>query len=47
MEDPGPSKGKVSTQDIAGTWRDSIRAAYDTTKTGFPGGEILAHLDQK
>uniref|UniRef100_M0ZP47 Ethanol tolerance protein GEKO1 n=2 Tax=Solanum TaxID=4107 RepID=M0ZP47_SOLTU len=47
MEDPGPSKGKVNAQDIAGTWKHSIRAAYDATKAGFPGGEILAHLDQK
>uniref|UniRef100_A0A3Q7FWZ0 D-aminoacyl-tRNA deacylase n=1 Tax=Solanum lycopersicum TaxID=4081 RepID=A0A3Q7FWZ0_SOLLC len=47
MEDPGPSKGKVNAHDIAGTWKHSIRAAYDATKAGFPGGEILAHLDQK
>ncbi|XP_059308648.1 D-aminoacyl-tRNA deacylase-like isoform X1 [Lycium ferocissimum] len=47
MEDPGPTKGKVSAQDIAGTWKHSIRAAYDATKAGFPGGDILAHLDQK
>lgn len=41
MEDPGQSK------DIGGTWKQAIKAAYDATKEGFPGGEIIAHLDHK
>lgn len=43
MEDPGQSKSK----DIGGTWKQSIKAAYDATNEAFPGGEIIAHLDHK
>ncbi|KAJ0747799.1 putative D-aminoacyl-tRNA deacylase [Helianthus annuus] len=32
---------------VGGTWREAIRVAYEVTKEAFPGGEILAHLDQK
>lgn len=46
MEDPGQSKVETSSE-IGGTWKHAIKAAYDATKAGFPGGEILAHLDQK
>nr|GMD13517.1 D-aminoacyl-tRNA deacylase-like [Ipomoea batatas] len=45
MEDPGQSK--VKAEDIGGTWRQAIKAAFDATREAFPGGEILAHLDQK
>lgn len=46
MEDPNQSKGETNTE-IGGTWRESIKAAYEATRSAFPGGEILAHLDQK
>lgn len=32
---------------IGGTWREAIKVAYQVTKKAFPGGEVLAHLDQK
>ncbi|KAI3686570.1 hypothetical protein L1987_80250 [Smallanthus sonchifolius] len=32
---------------VGGTWKEAIKVAYDVTKAAFPGGEILAHLDQK
>ncbi|PNX94695.1 D-aminoacyl-tRNA deacylase-like protein [Trifolium pratense] len=43
MEDP---KGETNAE-IGGTWKQSIKAAYEATKSAFPGGEIIAHLDQK
>ncbi|XP_027347147.1 D-aminoacyl-tRNA deacylase [Abrus precatorius] len=46
MEDPNQSKGENNVE-IGGTWRESIKAAYEATKSAFPGGEILAHLDHK
>ncbi|XP_006395672.2 D-aminoacyl-tRNA deacylase [Eutrema salsugineum] len=42
MEEPKPGENH-----IGGTWRQSIKAAFEATKASFPGGEILAHLDQK
>ncbi|KAL6538823.1 hypothetical protein OROMI_025149 [Orobanche minor] len=47
MEDPGKSNAKVTAESIGGTWKEAIRVAFDATKTAFPGGEILAHLDHK
>ncbi|KAJ9187349.1 hypothetical protein P3X46_002813 [Hevea brasiliensis] len=47
MEDPNQTKIDTNTKDIGGTWRESIKAAYEATKSAFPGGEILAHLDHK
>ncbi|KAK6921866.1 D-aminoacyl-tRNA deacylase DtdA [Dillenia turbinata] len=47
MEEPDQSKGKAGASSIGGTWKESIKASYEATKTAFPGGEILAHLDQK
>ncbi|KAK4430116.1 D-aminoacyl-tRNA deacylase [Sesamum alatum] len=47
MEDPGQSKEKTTTDSIGGTWKQAIKVAFDATKTAFPGGEILAHLDHK
>ncbi|KAJ9568337.1 hypothetical protein OSB04_004303 [Centaurea solstitialis] len=32
---------------VGGTWKEAIRVAYEVTKASFPGGEVLAHLDQK
>lgn len=47
MEDPNQQKVKTGEQTIGGTWKQSIKASYEATRTAFPGGEILAHLDQK
>lgn len=47
MEEPGQSKGKTSVKYIGGTWKQAIKVAFEATKAAFPGGEILAHLDQK
>lgn len=45
MVDPGQPKPDPNS--IGGTWRQSIKAAYEATRTAFPGGEIVAHLDHK
>jgi len=47
MEDPGQSKTQLNTEAVRGTWRESIKVAFEATKSAFPGGEILAHLDHK
>lgn len=47
MEDPSQSKGDTTSKDIGGTWKVAIKVSYEATKAAFPGGEILAHLDQK
>ncbi|KAJ6868566.1 hypothetical protein NC651_033597 [Populus alba x Populus x berolinensis] len=47
MEDPGQSKTPLNTEAVRGTWRESIKVAFEATKSAFPGGEILAHLDHK
>ena len=47
MDDPNQSKAGTDEKEIGGTWRSSITAAYEATKDGFPGGEIIAHLDHK
>lgn len=47
MEDPSESKGGENSNDIKGTWKHAIKAAYDATVDGFPGGEVIAHLDHK
>lgn len=47
MEDPKQKNGDINHNDIGGTWKQSINAAYEATKQAFPGGEIIAHLDQK
>ncbi|CAN1794967.1 D-aminoacyl-tRNA deacylase [Linum perenne] len=48
MDDPNQAKGGGGgTKDIGGTWKQSIIAAVEATRLGFPGGEILAHLDHK
>ncbi|XP_039056936.1 D-aminoacyl-tRNA deacylase-like [Hibiscus syriacus] len=47
MEDPGESKAPTNSVIVGGTWRETIRVAYETTKLAFPGAEVLAHLDHK
>ena len=47
MEDPGKSNAQGDAKDIGGTWKHAINVAYEVTKSAFPSGEILAHLDQK
>jgi D-aminoacyl-tRNA deacylase len=47
MEDPSQSNADSSARGIGGTWKHAIMAAYEATRSGFPGGEILAHLDHK
>ncbi|XP_056697087.1 D-aminoacyl-tRNA deacylase isoform X1 [Spinacia oleracea] len=46
MDDPDQSKVE-DAEGIGGTWKEAIRAAFEATKSAFPGGEILAHLDHK
>ncbi|XP_059655644.1 D-aminoacyl-tRNA deacylase [Cornus florida] len=46
MEDPSQSKAETDA-DVGGTWKQAIKVSFDATKAAFPGGEILAHLDQK
>ncbi|WRX15554.1 D-aminoacyl-tRNA deacylase DtdA - like 1 [Theobroma cacao] len=47
MEDPSQSKVNGNTEGIGGTWRESIKVAFEATKSAFPGGEVMAHLDHK
>ncbi|XP_024197137.1 D-aminoacyl-tRNA deacylase isoform X2 [Rosa chinensis] len=47
MEDPSQSKTETNTKDIGGTWKQSIKVAFEATQSAFPGGEIVAHLDHK
>ncbi|KAK9277782.1 hypothetical protein L1049_007329 [Liquidambar formosana] len=47
MEDPSHSKVESITKVIGGTWREAIRVSIEATRSAFPGGEILAHLDHK
>uniref|UniRef100_A0A0E0LYS6 D-aminoacyl-tRNA deacylase n=1 Tax=Oryza punctata TaxID=4537 RepID=A0A0E0LYS6_ORYPU len=46
MEVPPQGNGK-SSSDIGGMWKHSIKVSYDATKAAFPGGQVIAHLDQK
>ncbi|KAK9750609.1 hypothetical protein RND81_02G207900 [Saponaria officinalis] len=47
MDEPEKSKVQTDAKNIGGTWKHAIQAAFEATKAAFPGGEILAHLDQK
>lgn len=47
MKDPGEAKEPANSVAVGGTWRETIRVAFETTKLAFPGGEVLAHLDHK
>ncbi|CAM8914353.1 unnamed protein product [Rhodiola kirilowii] len=46
MEDPSKSNN-LDSEFIGGTWRQAISVAYNTTKSAFPGGDVVAHLDHK
>ncbi|KAJ4791865.1 D-aminoacyl-tRNA deacylase [Rhynchospora pubera] len=49
MEEPakGNSKSNSNSQEINGMWKHAIRVSYEATKSAFPGGEVMAHLDHK
>ncbi|KAJ7953952.1 D-aminoacyl-tRNA deacylase [Quillaja saponaria] len=47
MEDPNQSKVETGKKEVGGTWKEAIKAAFEATRSSFPGGEILAHLDHK
>ncbi|KAK2635989.1 hypothetical protein Ddye_030781 [Dipteronia dyeriana] len=47
MEDPSQSKPDTNSKGIGGTWKEAIKVAFEATRSAFPGGEILAHLDHK
>lgn len=47
MEDPKQEKAECHENGIGGTWKQAITVSYEATKSAFPGGEILAHLDLK
>lgn len=47
MEDPNQSNGDASKNGIGGSWREAIKAAFEATKSAFPDGKIIAHLDHK
>lgn len=47
MEEPVESKCEKNLNNIGGTWKHAIKAAYDAKVEGFTGGEIIAHIDQK
>ncbi|XP_040363169.1 D-aminoacyl-tRNA deacylase-like [Rosa chinensis] len=39
MEDPSQSKTETNTKDIGGTWKQSIKVAFEAMQSAFPGGE--------
>lgn len=45
MEEPSDSK-EVDSKGVAGTCREAIKIAFETTRLAFPG-EVLVHLDLK
>uniref|UniRef100_A0A0E0QNH0 D-aminoacyl-tRNA deacylase n=1 Tax=Oryza rufipogon TaxID=4529 RepID=A0A0E0QNH0_ORYRU len=45
MEVSPQGNGK-SYSDVGGMWKHSIKVSYDATKAAFPGGQVIAHLDQ-
>ncbi|KAI3871079.1 hypothetical protein MKW92_039473 [Papaver armeniacum] len=47
MEDPKQTNDGKEVNGIGGTWKQAIKVSYDATCSAFPGGEIMAHLDQK
>lgn len=47
MEDPKQKNGENGQNEIGGAWKQSVKVSYEATKAAFPGGEIIAHLDQK
>lgn len=47
MEDPAQHKADGQDNGVGGTWKQSIKVSFLATKSAFPGGIVLAHLDQK
>ncbi|KAL5987462.1 D-aminoacyl-tRNA deacylase [Asimina triloba] len=47
MEDPSKQKSENQVIGIGGTWKQSIKVSFEATKSAFPGGEVIAHLDHK
>lgn len=47
MEEPKETKAGANASSVGGSWRETIIVAFEATKSAFPGGEILAHLDSK
>ncbi|CAL9064036.1 D-aminoacyl-tRNA deacylase-like isoform X2 [Musa acuminata AAA Group] len=47
MEDPNQQKEDKGEKGIGGAWKQAIKVSYEATKTAFPGGEVIAHLDHK
>jgi D-aminoacyl-tRNA deacylase len=48
MEEPAKGNSKSSSSgEINGMWKHSIHVSYEATKSAFPGGEVIAHLDHK
>ncbi|KAK9107081.1 hypothetical protein Syun_023092 [Stephania yunnanensis] len=46
MEDRNQSR-EENDDGIGGQWRKAVKVSFEATKSAFPGGEILAHLDHK
>ncbi|XP_024317347.1 D-aminoacyl-tRNA deacylase isoform X2 [Brachypodium distachyon] len=42
-----PPEGNSKGSGVGGMWKHSIKASFEATKAAFPGGEVIAHLDQK
>ncbi len=48
MEKPEHENYDPLTSELPqGQWRHSIKVAYESTKSAFPGGQVIAHLDKK
>lgn len=45
MDEPDPKVKDYSK--IGGTWKEAIREAVAATRSAFPGGEVIVHLDSK
>ncbi|KAK8939420.1 D-aminoacyl-tRNA deacylase [Platanthera guangdongensis] len=47
MKEPAQGGANGLNENIGGTWKQSVKVSLEATKSAFPGGVILAHLDQK
>lgn len=47
MKEPSQGGENGLNGSIGGTWKQSVKVSLEATKSAFPGGVILAHLDQK
>ncbi|KAH1090194.1 hypothetical protein J1N35_017451 [Gossypium stocksii] len=45
MEDPSQSKENGNTDGIGGTWRQSIKVAFEATKSAFPAVRAKIAMD--